>query len=77
MMCDDACVWSTYIFFLHIWFSQNVLGKKIGGRRSSFVDFSFLSIIKPCNKPKIKFPDFSDFGKNKDMFLLILYLYMT
>ena len=56
-----------YIFFYTCGF-QKILyvlfGKKISWHRSSFVDFSFLFMIKLCNKLKIKFPDFSGFGKN-------------
>ena len=51
-----------YIFFYTCGFQKilHVLfGKKIGWHRSSFVDFSFLFMIKPCNKLKIKFPDFA------------------
>ena len=61
-----SLVWN-YIFFYTCGF-QKILyvlfGKKIGWHRSSFVDFSFLFMIKLCNKLKIKFPDFSGFGKN-------------
>ena len=61
-----SSVWNIS-FFTHVVFRKYYmcfLGKKISWHRSSFVDFSFLFMIKLCNKLKIKFPDFSGFGKN-------------
>jgi len=48
-----------------------LFGKKIGRRRSSFVDFSFLFMIKSCNKLKINSLTFQALARAKICFYYI------